>query len=454
MHVLPRVAELHERFEDEVVVVGVHAGKYPAERLTDRIRSACARLGVAHPVVNDRQFRVWRSYAVDAWPTVVLVGPDGRVAGQHAGEFEVEDMAAAIEGLIASSGSMIDRTPRDFGADPAALPEPAGPLRFPGRLLAGGERLFVSDTGHHRILELRVAGSGVTGRSAQVVRTFGTGSPGLRDGEPGEAAFRSPQGLALTGETLLVADRANHAVRSIDLTTGRVVTVAGTGRLASGRMRPGPALRTALRSPWDLAFHDGLLVIAMAGSHQLWAFDPGAGTIAAIAGTGGEEIADGPAMSALLAQPMGVAASDGRLAFCDAESSAVRLMAGDGAPQVRTLVGTGLFDFGDADGVGDAARLQHTEALAWHEERLIVSDTYNDKLRRVDPATRECTTLPGGTGSGSGLSHPGGIAVAQGVVWVADTDNHRIVLADPVTGETGTLHIGPPTGPAEDGALR
>jgi hypothetical protein len=439
MHVLPRVAELHQRFENELVVIGVHAGKFPAERSTARIRSACGRLDVTHPVINDRQFRVWRSFAVEAWPTVVLVAPDGRIAGQQAGEFAVDDMAAAIRGIADEhrSAGTLDESPHDFGPDPLALPGPSGPLRYPGGVLADGERLFVSDTGHHRVLEMLLdPGSG----SASIARAFGSGVPAMTDGASDAAAFHSPEGLALSGDALYVADRANHAVRAIGLTTGVVRTLAGIGTLSDAGIAPGLATATALRSPWDVAVHDGGLFIAMAGSHQLWRLDLATGTIDPFAGTGGEAISDGPARRALLAQPMGIAARDGTLAFCDAESSAVRTVTADDG-DVRTLVGTGLFDFGDTDGVGDDALLQHVEALDWLGRRLVLTDTLNDKVKVIDPTTRECRALPGDAGSGAALDHPSGISASGARLFVADTDAHRIATVDTGSGAVATLQI-------------
>lgn len=442
MHVLPRVAELHARFERELVVVGVHAGKYVAERRTDKIRSACARLGVTHPVVNDRQFRIWRSFAVEAWPTVVLVGPDGRIVGQQAGEFDLEEMTAAVRHVVEAYGDEIDLSPRDFGTDPAALPEPAGALRFPGRVLLDGERLFVSDTGHDRVLELALTISGPTSASARIVRSFGSGVPALRDGTPEESAFRSPQGLTLLDGDLYVADRSNHAVRRIDLDSGAVTTVAGTGSIGRGRSIGGRALMEDLRSPWDLVpAGDGALLIAMAGAHQLWRLDLTAGRIAPYAGAGGEDILDGPAATALLAQPMGLALADGEIAFCDAESSSVRLLDQGEAPRVRTLAGTGLFDMGDRDGAGDQALLQHAEALAWDGGRLIVADTYNDKLKTIDPVTRDCRAFPGDAGSGAGFGHPAGVAADGRLLLVVSTDEHQIALVDRDTGSISTLEI-------------
>jgi len=442
MHVLPRVAELHERFERELVVVGVHAGKYATERSTGKIRSACARLGVTHPVVNDRQFRTWRRFAVEAWPTVVLVGPDGRIAHVQSGEFDLEAMTAVVRDVVRSYGDEIDLAPRDFGPDPAALPEPSGVLRFPGRALIDGERLFVSDTGHHRVLEMALSVTGPLDATARVVRVFGTGTPGLRDGAADEALFRYPQGMTLLRNELYVADRSNHAVRRIGLASGEVSTVAGTGVLGGGRSYGGAALQQDLRSPWDVApGEDGTLIVAMAGTHQLWRLDLASGRIAPFAGAGGEDILDGPVATSLLAQPMGLAGAADPVGFCDAESSAVRVVKQTPSPHIRTLVGTGLFEMGDKDGIGDEARLQHAEDLAWDGARFLVADTYNDKLRSVDPVTRECLTLPGDAGSGEAFDHPAGVAVGGGVCLVASTNEHRLVLVDPMTGETADLKI-------------
>lgn len=440
MHVLPRVAELHRRFERELVVVGVHAGKYPAERLTPEIRAACRRLGVTHPVVNDRQFRVWREYAVQAWPTVVLVSPDGRIIARHAGEFAVEEMAGVIARAVAAfdAEDLIDRTPLDFGTDPEAVTEPSGPLRFPGRLALSGEMLYVSDSGHDRILELRLSADG---GSATIERAFGGGASGFADADLECAQFNEPQGLALHGDTLLVADRRNHAIRAIDLTAGEVTTLAGTGDLGYAALRTGPARDASLRSPFDIVVDGSTAFVAMAGSHQIARIEMETGVLSVHAGAGAESIADGPALDALLAQPMGLAVAHGSLAFADAESSSVRLTGTAAEASVRTLVGTGLFDFGDRDGTGDDVLLQHPESLAWHGGALVVADTYNDRLKRVDPASRSCAALPGDAGGGSALAHPTGVASDGVRLYVADTGNHRIVLVDAESGALRELQL-------------
>ena len=430
MHMLPRVAELEERFPDVLAVVGVHSGKYPAERHTENIRAACARLGVLHPVVNDRHFRVWRDYAVDAWPTLAVVAPDGRLVGRQAGELPVDSLADVISGVAAEydGAGLLRREPLTLPPAQQPFPEPTGALRFPTRLALLGETLYVSDAGHHRVLELRLAEDGAR---AEVVRAWG-GRAGFADGGSDAAAFREPQGLAVVNGSLLVADRSNHAIRRIDLESGHVTTVAGTGALGEWGAGGGVALNTALRSPFDLLPRLGDVLIAMAGSHQLWSLDLSSGDIRPVAGTGGEDIVDGNSPRALLAQPMGFTTDGTRAFFADAESSAIRFLY---EGEVRTVVGTGLFDHGDHDGVADAVRLQHPQALAWHDDAVLVADTYNDKLKRVDPATRESSALPGEAGSGEALWEPTGVVTDGARTFVADTNHHRLCRL----GESGAL---------------
>jgi DNA-binding beta-propeller fold protein YncE len=450
MHMHPRVRELEERFADVLVVVGVHAGKFPAERATPRIRSACARLGLSHPVVNDRQFRIWRSYGVQAWPTIALVTPDGYVVTVRPGEFPVEEIAGTISRLADAHRATgdLDTAPRDFGRDPLGAPADDGAgsvLRFPGRVLAAGERLYVSDTGNRRVLALRLLeglARAAEAPRASIESVWGSGEEGFEDGESEHAGFREPQGLALHGGTLYVADRTNHAIRAIGLADHAVRTVAGTGELAASRLTPGRGPSTSLRSPWGLAVWRGGLAIAMAGSHQLWTLTlDGRELLSPLAGSGGEDLTDGRAERALLAQPTGLAAAGEMLYFTDSESSAVRVVADGPEPRVATIAGTGLFDFGDRDGAGDDALLQHVEDIAWMDGSLYVTDTYNDKIKVLDPASRDCRALPGGAGSGATLAGPAGISAGAGRLWVADTDAHRVVAVDPSTGAVRPLAI-------------
>jgi hypothetical protein len=409
MHVLPRVRELEERFADVMTVIGVHAGKFVTERVTERIAEACDRLDVAHAVVNDRQYRVWRDYAVQSWPTVALIDPEGYLAVVESGEFDVAEMAAVIEGVVARAserGTLV----RGFDPVAVALPRHEGTLHFPTRAILAGERLWVADTGHGRVLECSWdAGA----RAATIVAAY--------DG------FVEPRGLAALDGHVYVADRGGHSVWQ--LTEGARVRVAGTGRLGGGPVVAGPALHTDLRSPWGLvATEEGHLAISMAGTHQLWDLRLATGVLSLLAGSGAEDVRDGPSLRAALAQPTGLGSlPDGQLAFADCETSAVRTAE---SGSVTTLVGTGLFEFGDRDGIGDAALLQHCEDVAVHDDGLVVADTYNDRLKRVDPSTRACAPWPGDAGEQGALREPGGVWSDGELLLVSDTGHHRIAVVE------------------------
>ena len=424
---LPRVRQLEEAFGETLVGIGVHAGKYHHERRTEAIAEACRREGIQHPVVNDRQFRFWRANSVAAWPTITIVDPEGYVVAQQSGELPYEPLHDFLRDVIAEheeKGTM-DRSPWPLHAEPVEAE--GGPLLFPGKVAADIEgRIAVADSGHHRVVFGHMLGN-----SLEVRSVIGSGEPGFADGTFAEARFREPQGLALAGDMLIVADRGNHAVRMVDLKEGRVATMAGTGRLGEGRIAAGDPLATDLRSPWDVLLHDYMLFIAMAGSHQIWRLDLREGRLAPHAGSGREDITDGTAPAAALAQPMALATDDERLFFADAETSSVRMTTFAPGGEVTTLVGTGLFDFGDRDGVGEEVRLQHAAGLAWApgNHRLWIADTYNGKLKTLDPEARRVETVEP---FDEELAEPMGLAAAGHYMLVADTGHHRILRVDQI----------------------
>jgi sugar lactone lactonase YvrE len=485
---LPRVRELEHRFADVLIAIGVHAGKYIAERKTPNIAEACFRLGVQHPVVNDRQYRIWRAYAVQAWPTLIFLDPRGYVVASQAGELPLEPLTEFVERLVRRYDDERALSREVFTLIRTEDEAPTGVIRFPGKVALGrdrsvgsnhapGRRLFVADTGHHSVLEVALE----TEPRGRVARRFGGSEPGFVDGANENARFREPQGLTVSADALFVADRANHSIRRVALATGEVETVAGTGELGS-RPRPGPGRETSLRSPWDVLVHDRMLYIAMAGSHQIWKWEIATGQLRVHAGSGAESIDDGPLAKATLAQPSGLATDGNRLYFADSESSAIRWADFDEDGQVRTIVGRGLFDFGDRDGEGDDVRLQHPLGMAWHAAGLLVADTYNGKIKRVDPAGRTAVTLRwelwtgrrdvlgearkpshdgptlsgaersalsagkreasvGESSSTAPLNEPGGLAIDDGFLYVADTGNHRIVRLSLETGRGEVIEL-------------
>lgn len=420
--------ELELRFSSELVVIGVHSGKYHAERVTPRIRDASIRLDAVHPVVNDRQFRIWRSYAVSAWPTLVAIDPAGYVVGTHAGEFTSEMLVPFIEDLIAKarSGGIMNETPLHFEADPPTITPRK--LRYPGKLAIRGKTMAISDSGNNRIV---IGSLDETGMVLRIEKTIGDGTAGFRDGVA--ARFRSPQGLAFGDGVLYVADAENHAIRAVNLDSGEVTTLSGTGRQMRTR---GDLEAGAMSSPWDVALWGETLFVAMAGIHQIWSVDVATGKSRVRYGTGGEDIRDGDAASALLAQPMGIALVKERLYFTDSESNAVRWADAADDGTVGTVVGTGLFDFGDVDGTADDVRLQHPQGIATHTSgKLLIADSYNDCLKWVDPETRTAKTW------GGGFHEPGGVCFGESHAYVADTNAHRIAVMHIDTRDVTELRI-------------
>jgi DNA-binding beta-propeller fold protein YncE len=424
-------------------VIGVHSPKFIGERLTESVQQAIQRLNVGHPVVNDCDFRVWKAYAARAWPTLMFIDPQGKVIGKHEGEFPLEPFDQLIAEMVAEfdASALLDRRPLDLSAD---CPVGVTPLLFPGKLIADEAtgHLIISDTGHHRLI--------VADLNGQVRQVVGSGAQGFDDGPAEVATFSHPQGLALDGATLYVADTENHALRAVDLTAGTVLTVAGTGEQRMGPRVGGPAIQTALSSPWDLALLDGTLYVAMAGTHQLWSMELGSGFVVPHTGTGREDLVDGPLGEASMNQPSGLATDGMRLYVADSEASAIRVVEPGTGGTIRTIVGEGLFEFGDRDGRGPAeVRLQHPVGVTWHDGVVHVADTYNHKIKRLDPVTAECRSwlgrgepgLEDGDADAIRFSEPSGLAVAAGRLYIADTNNHAVRVADLATGAVTTLQL-------------
>jgi hypothetical protein len=418
--------EIEERYPDDIVVIGVHSGKYIAERETSRILEATLRFGLTHPVVNDRQFRVWRAYAVKAWPTLVIIDRQGYVVGAHAGEFTVDMISPLLEDLVSMPDEGNHRTVPSRIEKPGIAPSI---LRYPEKVALDAGRIAISDTGNGRIL----IGSLETPTSARIRKTVRASQGASKSSYKEAHSFRSPQGLVFDGDTLFVADSETHCVYEVSVTDGTARTLAGTGRqMRSQRDRASGALS----SPWDLAIAGRTLFVAMAGIHQLWAIDRDSGTSRIHCGTGGEDIMDGPTANALLAQPMGITTDGRRLYFADSESSAIRWADTTANGNVGTIVGTGLFDFGDVDGVGDNVRMQHQQGVALHPNGdLIVADSYNDALKLLHVESREARTWV------RGFHEPGGVAAGEHHAYVADTNAHRIMVVEYSTGAVRELEI-------------
>jgi hypothetical protein len=438
MHTFPQLRKIERKYGDRVIVVGVHSPKFPAERETANLREAVLRYRIDHPVVNDRDFAVWNQFGGRAWPTLMFVDPQGRVIGKHEGELPFEQFDPLVEGMLKEFEERGILDPAAAAIDLDQSREPAHTLKFPGKVLATDDALFIADTNHHRIVKAGLDGS--------MQRTYGDGEPGLLDGPAQRAAFQQPQGMASAGTTLYVADTENHAIRSIDLESGVVTTLAGTGEQALGAGAGGPGRSTALSSPWDVALAGRVLYIAMAGTHQIWSLDLDSGAVAPFAGTGREGLLDGPAAEAWFAQSSGLALAGGHLYVADSEVSAIRDIELR-SNVVTTIVGEDLFVFGDQDGEGEAVRLQHPLGITARDGVLFIADSYNHKIKRVEPRRRAVTTWLGcgsagradGPGPVAAFREPGGVCAGRDGLYIADTNNHRIAVADWATGTVRTI---------------
>ncbi|MEZ4235327.1 MAG: DUF255 domain-containing protein [Myxococcota bacterium] len=459
LHVLPELAAIEERFAGQpVTVLGIHCAKFPAEEIAENVRNAMARHGVHHPVLLDPGHDVWEEYAVRSWPTLVVLDATGKIALHQPGEITREELGKVVEALLGEGRAQGILAAAPPAPGPAAPAEGGPLLRFPGKVhvwpdafeqemgaeVSDGEgRLYVSDTGNHRILAYRLTHGEDGWPIATREAVYGAGTPGLTDGAAEVAQFRGPQGVRRFDDTLYVADTDNHALRAVDLRTGAVRTLAGTGRKAvAAPTREGLAAPRSLdlRSPWDVEVmpmkHHHIVFVAMAGSHQLWVY--AAGHLGMHTGSGREDHVDGPAAAAALAQPSALALLGRYLLFVDAETSSVRAVDLQ-SHQVVTVVGRGLFDFGDVDGTAEVVRLQHPLGITFVGDVVYVADTFNGKVKAIGLQSGETTTVLGGDGT---LSDPGGIARIGRHLVVADTNHHRLLVVDPADGSSRELDLG------------
>jgi thiol-disulfide isomerase/thioredoxin len=446
-HVLADLAKLEEKYKNELVVIGIHTAKFDAEKDTENIRRKVREYRIKHPVINDANQILWNRFGVNSWPTLGLIDASGQFRGKISGEGHYAELDEAIGKLVdaAKANGELDPTPLKFSPE---MERPStGPLLFPGKVLAdsAGKRLFIADTGHNRIIQTDLEGSNPV--------VIGSGEEGFVDGDYAKARFNRPQGMCIDGDTLYVADTESHAIRAVKLKEGKVTTVAGVGTQAARIFAPGNSGRataTQLCSPWDLIQLPGdkAIYIAMAGPHQIWKLDVDDNKIGVFAGSGYENIEDGPAEAAKFAQPSGLATDGENLFVADSEVSGIRVITGiqRGAPVVHTIAGRGLFIFGDHDGIGSNARLQHCLGLAYGNGYLFIADSYNNRIKVCNTKARAIKVLVGSHKAGDSdkppeFYEPGGLSFSDMNLYVADTNNHKIKVVDIKTNDVRTLAL-------------
>jgi DNA-binding beta-propeller fold protein YncE len=452
LHILPDLKKLEAKYAQELVVIGVHSAKFTNEKEAENIRQAILRYDIEHPVINDSDFDIWQSYTVHAWPTLVLIDPEGYIVNIFPGEGNYEAIDYTLTQLIAEyrNTGKLNEKPIKFRLEKERVKP--GPLSFPGKVLADatGQRLFISDTNHNRIV--------ITTLTGNLLDIIGNGQPGQIDGDYALATFNHPQGVTLSadGKILYVADTENHLIRQVDLTRKQVTTIAGTGEQSLRFNEAGLPRKISLNSPWDLRLVQNYLFIAMAGFHQIWLLDLKEQKIGPFAGTGQEARTDGDRRRATFAQPSGLAFNGARTLFvADSEVSTIRAVEIAAKGEVQTVAGSGdLFGFGDRDGEAAAARFQHPLAVEYWAGQLYVADTYNHKIKVIDLQTGNSKTLfgSGKPGDDNGKKpkfyEPSGLSATNDKLYIADTNNHVIRLADLKTQEVTTLNltgVTPPT---------
>lgn len=429
MHILPDLQKLEQEFPVELVVLGIHSAKFQNEKQDAHIESAISRNEIHHPVANDSDFRIWKAYGVRAWPTIVLINPRGEIIAKRSGEGVYD----AFQPIIAE-GVDYFRKLSELSANKVEAPQRgstqrgSSKLSYPGKISADapGRRLFISDTNHNRIVIVDLEG--------KIQEIVGSGQSDDRDGEFSHAALFHPQGTTYADGTLYIADTGNNAIKAADIKSRKIRTLF---RLDRG-------------SPWDVAVQGSTLFIAMAGHHQIWRLDLRSLAAEPFAGTGEEALIDGKAGDSAFAQPSGLSVFGSRLFVADSESSSIRFVELNESTQVTTLIGKGLFTFGDVDGVLSQARLQHPLAVFAKDKILIVADTYNSKIKVVDLKTERISSVriskevPGKEVSVNDdrlLDEPGGLAAIGDDIFVADTNHNRIQKVNYLTGRMAPFEI-------------
>lgn len=423
LHVLDELRPLEEKYAQELVIIGVHSPKFEFERTIEAVDQAVERYQVEHLVLDDPDLITWQAYTARAWPTLAVIDPEGYLVATLSGEGHGAGLGEIIEGLIEEHSAKGTLHSGDGPYVPPPAPETE--LFYPGKVTAlPSGNLLVADSGHHSLVEYDPSGQ-------DIIRRIGTGARGADDGDFAQASFSEPGGItvlpddvaAKAGYHLVVADTVNHTLRGINLDTETVTTIAGTGAQHMvgaidnvvgthgelGRY-DGPALDVKLSSPWDVLYAPSTaeVVVAMAGNHTIWSFNPEVGSIRLLSGTMNEGLADGDADNAWFAQTSGLdLSSDGDVFIADSETSAIRrLDPSTGA--VSTLIGEGLFDFGFRDGPAAEARLQHPLGVrSLPDGSIAIADTYNGAIRRYDFTTNEVSTLA------RGLREPSDIFVLE-----------------------------------------
>ncbi len=446
LHVIPDLVYLEEKYKDKLLVIGIHCGKFSNEKNSENIRQAILRYKLSHPVVNDEKYRIWNLFNVHAWPTLVLLDQNGDFVNSYAGENNREVLDLAIAALLKYSPERMKKIAEANGNKnnkitdkltklPIALEREKidrKGLSYPAKVAINKnlDLVVVADSNHNRIIICDFEGN--------IKDVVGSGMPGTADGKFSEATFNMPKGVCImSNKDIFVADTENNLLRKISMKNKTVETVAGNMKRGTSREKSGKGTLVSLNSPWGLTTgaKEKYIYISMAGTHQIWRYNIKNMNVEVFAGSGVENIFDGGFVYSAFAQPSGVTYLNNKLFVADSETSSIREIFLK-KERVQTVVGEGLFTFGNRDGVGrKTVRLQHPLGIAavydkddddrsGKVELLYVADTYNNLIKRVYPAQKKVDTL---YFADIKFDEPGGLAYSEGYLFVADTNNSRIV---------------------------
>jgi DNA-binding beta-propeller fold protein YncE len=430
LHVVADLNYLADKYPNKLVVIGIHGPRFPAERSTEHVRNAISRNHIRHPVLHDPDYRLWQRFGIHSGPTLGVIDTNGSIVGSISGEGNRDKLERIITALLARAGQPATEEAAPYVLNPAS--EPERPLYFPDKILATENRIYIADSGHNRVL--------ATSPQGLIMHQYGDGNPGFVDGSGFAAAFDAPQGMVMADECLYVADTGNHAIRRINIRNDDVVTLAGTGIM--GREPDGDYFgnprEVDLNTPSGLAYKANVLYIAMAGLHQIWTLSLVTNTLEIFAGCGEEGLVDGASWNACFAQPAALCIIGHALYVVDAGSSAIRAIDLN-TRHVTTLVGKGLFEFGDTDGVGPAASFQYPLDIKADQTQksLWIADTYNNKIRKIRVENKLVSSYQ----VRHPLSEPGGLAFSGNTLYIANTNRHEIVRVNLRSGTTESLNV-------------
>lgn len=374
---LPKLKLLQSRYGNRLAIIGVHAPRYPVEHDLEQLQQTLREYAIDFPVITDHDYSISRAYGSNTWPGYALINPVGRFIGIRKGAAPLDYLSDLINLTLDryDKKGIVDDKPLPIAK--LATPNDKEPLLFPQALLAHQDRLYIADTGHHRIL--------ITDLNGKILDQIGSGVFGWQDGNYHSATMTYPVSIA-KGEdkhTLYVAERYTNVVRRIDLKRRTISRVAGTNEIVATATDAGSAIKSRLNFPQGLYFLNGKLYIAMAGSRQIWQYDPKTGMLSHTAGNGQIGTRDGSFAESSFVQPHGLT-SDGKLLFViDSEGNSLRVLDFN-KRRVIKLTGGDYTHFGDHTGPAPLTLFSRPTASLYLNKKLLVADTYNHSIKVID----------------------------------------------------------------------